>query len=191
MLLSYQFKLLPTPAQRAEIERWLDMLRHQYNYLLEDRFDWWQLNRNDCVIPQGEFCQISCSIIPPSLRDNPNYYSQKKQLPILKNDRPWYKNIYSQVLQEMVKRVELAFSRFIKGDENGKRSGKPRFKNRNRYRTFTYPQLDNKSLIWNKINLPKLGLVKLIKHRHEPDGFKIKTGLVTRKADGYYITLIN
>jgi transposase len=98
MLLSYQYKLLPDIYQRTEIERWLDMLRHQYNYLLQDRFNWWQLNRNDCVIPQGEFCQISCTITPPSLRDNPNYYSQKKQLPILKKNRPWYCDIYSQVL---------------------------------------------------------------------------------------------
>jgi putative transposase len=45
------------------------------------------------------------------------------------------------VLQDVVKRVKVTMSRFLKGDSNGKRSGKPRFKARNRYRTFTYPQM--------------------------------------------------
>jgi len=55
----------------------------------------------------------------------------------LKAERAWYKEIHSQVLQDMVKRVGKAFERFVKGDKNGKRSGKPRFKGKNRYRTFT------------------------------------------------------
>ncbi|PPT10535.1 ISSoc5 transposase [Geitlerinema sp. FC II] len=44
-------------------------------------------------------------------------------------------------MQEMVKRVDLALARFIKGDKNGKRSGKPRFKGKNRYRTFAYQRV--------------------------------------------------
>ncbi len=41
----------------------------------------------------------------------------------------------------------------------------------------------------NLINLPKLGNIKLILHRPIPEGFKIKTASVTKKADGYYVTL--
>jgi len=33
------------------------------------------------------------------------------------------------------------------------------------------------------------GKVKVILHRPIPDGFKIKTASVTKKADGYYLTL--
>jgi putative transposase len=33
------------------------------------------------------------------------------------------------------------------------------------------------------------GMVKVILHRPIPDGFKIKTASVTKKADGYYLTL--
>jgi putative transposase len=39
------------------------------------------------------------------------------------------------------------------------------------------------------IHLPKLGDIKLILHRPIPDGFKVKTVSVTKKADGYYVTL--
>ena len=51
----------------------------------------------------------------------------------LKKERDWYADIHAHVLQDMVKRVDLAFGRFIFGDGNGKRSGKPRFKGKNRY----------------------------------------------------------
>lgn len=41
----------------------------------------------------------------------------------------------------------------------------------------------------NLINLPMLGKIKVILHRPLADGFKIKTASVTKKADGYYLTL--
>ena len=41
----------------------------------------------------------------------------------------------------------------------------------------------------NLISLPMFGIVKVILHRPIPDGFKIKTASVTKKADGYYLTL--
>ncbi len=119
---------MPTSSQRREIDRWLDMLRAQYNYLLAERFNWWKYNRCDLVIPQGEYCLRCCEIGSGELKDNPNWHSQSASLPKLKRERPWYKDIYSQVLQDCVKRVRLAFDRFIAGDSKGNRSGRPRFK---------------------------------------------------------------
>ena len=158
------------------------MLCSQYNYLLSDRFNWYEQNRT-----QVNACPLVCHL--PELRDNPDYFSQKKTLPQLKKTHPWYREIYSQVFQDVVKRVKLTFDRFLKGDSNGKRSGKPRFKARNRYRTFTYPQMKDGCLQGNLINLPMFGKVKVVLHRPIPDGFKIKTASVTKKADGYYLTL--
>jgi putative transposase len=121
---TYQYKLIPTANQRQEIDRWLDMLRHQYNYLLADRFRWWQMNRCNLVtrfgweasypkavtvIPQGDYCLRWCEIGSGELRNNPDWHSQSATLPQLKQERPWYKDIYSQVLQDCVKRVKLAF----------------------------------------------------------------------------------
>jgi len=158
------------------------MLCAQYNYLLADRFNWYEQNRSPV-----NACPLVCHL--PELRVNPDYYSQKKTLPQLKKDRPWYKDIYSQVLQDVVKRVKLTFNRFLKGDSNGKRSGRPRFKQLSRYRTFTYPQIKQDCLQGNKINLPKLGKIKVIVHRPRPEGFKIKTVSISKKADGFYVTL--
>ena len=185
---TYQYKLKPTASQRQEIERWLDMLRHQYNYLLADRFNWWQYNRCYLVVPQGESCWRWCEIGSQQLRNNPDWHSQSASLPLLKQQRPWYKDIYSQVLQDCVKRVKKAFDRYISGDSKGSRSGRPRFKNKNRYRTFTYPKVKEENLVGNTIKLPKLGVLKFIKSRKIDDGFKLKTASITRKSDGYYIS---
>ncbi|EDX73253.1 hypothetical protein MC7420_4500 [Coleofasciculus chthonoplastes PCC 7420] len=162
-----------TVQQVIELDRWLAMLCAQYNYLLADRFNGYEQNRSPV-----NACPLICHL--PELQDNPDYYSQKKTLPQLKKTHPWYKEIYSQVLQDVVKRVKVTFERFIKGDSNGQRSGKPRFKARNRYRTLTYPQMKEGCLQGNLINLPMLGKVKVILHRSIPDGFKIKTASVTR-----------
>ena len=182
MITAYQYKLRPTKQQAIEIDRWLSMLCSQYNYLLADRFDWFERNRSPV-----NACPLVCHL--PELRDNPDYYSQKKTLPNLKKTHPWYSEIYSQVLQDVVKRVKVSFDRFIKVDSNGERSGKPRFKQRSRYRTFLYPQIKNDCLQDNLINLPMFGKVKVILHRPIPDGFKVKTVSITKKADGYYATL--
>ncbi|WP_424094976.1 RNA-guided endonuclease InsQ/TnpB family protein [Moorena producens] len=182
MRAAYQYRLRLTKNQEREVERWLDMLRHQYNYLLADRFNWYEQNR--CSINS---CPLVCYL--PDLRNNPDYFSQKKTLPQLKKDRPWYKVVQSQVLQDCVKRVDLAFKRFLKGDSNGKKSGRPRFKSKDRYKSFTFPSLSKDPINGNILTLPKFGKVKMIYHRPIPEGFKIKTATITRKSDGYYVTL--
>ena len=182
MRLTYQFRLRPTNSQIDKIEHWLSMLQAQYNYLLADRFDWYEHNR--CRV---DACPLTCSIAEP--RNNPDYHSQKKSFPQLKKNRPWYGEIQSQVLQDCAKRVKVAFDRFLKGDCNGKRSGKPRFKPLSRYRTFTFPQVKQDCIQGKHISLPKLGKLKVIFHRPIPDGFTIKTASITRKADGYYLSL--
>ena len=183
MRLTYQYKLRPTADQAAQMSAWLDMLRCQYNWLLGERFDWWAMNR--CAV---NACPLTCSITAP--KERPNYYQQKRSLTVLKRERPWYKTVQSQVLQEMVKRVELAVARFVKGDSNGQRSGRPRFKKQGRYRTFTFPQVKSDCIQDSRIQLPKLGRIKLIVHRPIPDGFAIETATVTRKADGWYVGLL-
>jgi len=179
---AYQYKLRPTKQQAQEIDRWLSMCCAQYNYLLADRFNWYEQNR--CPI---NACPLVCHL--PELRDNPEYFGQKRTLPKLKQTHPHYKDVYSDVLQDVVKRVKTTFDRFLKGDSNGKRSGKPRFKSRSRYRTFLYPRIKYDCISNGKILLPKLGNIKVILHRSLPDGFKIKTASITKKTDGYYVTL--
>jgi len=182
MRISYQYRIKPTKKQAEKINTTLEMLRCQYNYLLAQRFDWYEQNR--CPIDR---CTLICYL--PELKEKPSYYSQKASLTQLKINRPWYKEVHSQVLQEVPKKVEIAFDRWLKGDTNGKKSGRPRFKGQGSYKTFTYPQFKKEHFVNNKITLSKIGTVKVVVHRQIPDGFDIKTVSITKKADGYYVTL--
>ncbi len=165
------------------MDEWLELLRKQYNYRLAERFNWWEQNRCDVNACSLTVCHL------PQLKDQPNFYSQKRDLVNTKVLFPDYKAIHSQVLQDCIERVHKAFERWLKGDSNGRRLGKPRFKGVGRYRSFTFPQMKQHYVQGKFIYLPMIGWVKFIQHRPLPDGFKIKTATITRKADGWYVTL--
>ena len=197
MKYTYQYRLLPTTAQKLELNYWLRVCRYWYNLQLGERFNWWEQNRT-----YSDSCPLICYL--PELKEQPNYYNQKKQLPILKQDLVtvgWSKEqldftrIPSQTLQEVSKRADKTFSRFIKGDRNGKRSGKPRFKNKARYRSLV---LEGQAATMHScsvggkylyLGLPKIGLIKVRTHRHNPHGAVLKQVQIIKKADGWYINL--
>jgi putative transposase len=138
----------------------------------------------------------------PELKDKPEFYGQKKQLPELKRDLVtvgWsqelldFNTVPSQTLQEVCTRVKLAFNRYVAGDKNRKRSGKPRIKSASRFRSMVFEgvKLHSCSLKgkWLYISLPKIGLIKVRHHRALPDGAILKSVQVIKKADGWYINL--
>lgn len=156
--------------------------------------DWWERNR--CAINS---CPLVCHL--PELADNPYYTDLKAQLPLLKTDLvivQWsgelldFKSVYSTILQDVyTSRLKKAMDRYIQGDSNGKRSGRPRFKTQADYRSFKFPQakqawLDDKNGV---LHLPFVGGMQIRLHRPLPDGFKLKTVQVIKKADGWYVNL--
>lgn len=183
MRTAYQYRLRLTTAQQATIDQWLELARRQYNYRLAERFTWYEQNRCDI-----NACPLICYL--PELKDRPDFYSQKRDLVNSKKQFPEYKELPSHTLQDVIARVEKTFDRWLSGDSNGKRSGKPRFKGQGRYRSITFPDPVKPEHINGRfIQLPKIGKLKLHLHRPIPDGFKVKTAAITKKVDGYYITL--
>jgi putative transposase len=195
VLYNYQYRLKPTTEQKLVLNGWLRICQYWYNRQLGERFDWWERNRS-----YSDRCSLICHL--PELKDKPEFYGQKKQLPIIKQDLVsvgWsgelldFASVPSQTLQEVCKRVELSFSRYIKGDINKKRSGKPRFKNTARFRSMVFEgaKLHSCSIggKWLYLTLPKIGIVKVRHHRALPDGAVLKQTQIIKKADGWYINL--
>ncbi|WP_226593295.1 RNA-guided endonuclease InsQ/TnpB family protein, partial [Microseira wollei] len=192
MKVTYQYQFYPDTKQKHQFNYWLRVSRYWYNRQLGDRLDWWEMNRTAV-----NACPLISSIAQP--REKPNYYSQKQQLPVIKQDlvRVFHSGelldlarVDSTILQEVSKRVDKAFERFIMGDSNGNSSGKPRFKTVSDFRTMTFATAKNDwvKLVrkrWMYIRLPKLGAVKVRMHRPIPSGFKVKQISVTKKADGW------
>lgn len=183
MRTAYQYRLRLTRAQQATIDQWLELCRRQYNYRLAERFNWYEQNRCDI-----DACPLMCHL--PELKDRPDFYWQKRDLVNSKKLFPEYKELPSHTLQDVIARVEKTFDRWLSGDSNGKRSGKPRFKGQGRFRSIAFPDPIKPEHIQGRfIQLPKIGKLKMILHRPLPDGFKVKTAAIIKKVDGYYITL--
>jgi putative transposase len=164
---TYQYKLKPTPEQAHMLERTLMLCRHVYNAAIGERREAWQK------------CGVSVS-----------YYQQKAELPSIKEAMPEYSEVNGQVLQDVVLRVERAFQAFLRRVKADERSGYPRFHGRNRYASFTYPQvgehggarLDNGFLVLSKIG-------RIAVRWSRPLEGTPKTVTIRREADGWYMSI--
>ena len=187
MLITYQYKLCPTPEQASTMEVWGELLRRHYNYALAQRLDW--LRRTRCQIDR-------CSIVSEPIGDIPDkvdYYTQASELRQTKELFPEYKNIYADCQQQNLMRLDKAWKRWLIPDNKGKRGGRPRFKKRGDICSFTFPRVNcqkaGANLVGNILKLSKIGEIEVILHRPIPDGFTIKQATLVRKADGWYASL--
>jgi putative transposase len=88
---TFKYKLKPTPEQEQAMEFILRRCRELYNAALQERRDAWQQ------------CGVSVTIA-----------GQSAQLPAVKEVRPDYHDIHSQVLQDVLTRLERAFQAFFR-----------------------------------------------------------------------------
>jgi putative transposase len=106
---------------------------------------------------------------------------------------PEYQKVHSQVLQDVLRRVDRGFANFFERLERRKmgaftKAGYPRFKPAWRYSSITYPQAQNYKIIDGHVVLPKIGELRVFMHRN-PIG-EIKTMTVKRDRVGdWYIML--
>jgi len=161
---TYKFRLYPSKAQVKTFEHWLDLCRELYNAALQERRDAWKLNR------------VSVS-----------YFDQSKQLPEIKTTRQDVADVNSQVLQDVLRRLDKTFKAFFSRVKKGEKAGFPRFKNQKRFNSFCFPQVENSSVRIenNKLNLPKIGKLKIKLSRNIVG--KIKTCTIKREIDKWFV----
>ncbi|ANV85421.1 transposase [Picosynechococcus sp. PCC 7003] len=176
--LTYEYRIYPTRDQLSLMEEWLDTCRRVYNYALAERRDWIQSRK--CPI---NACSIQREFIYPMDAEKPTYYCQKRNLTAARKDNSFLQNVHSQVLQEVIGRLEKAFNALWNSG-----FGFPRFKKR--FRSFNFPQLGKNPIGDNQIKLPVFGWVKTVMHRPIPVGFEAKQARVVKRASGWYIQLV-
>ncbi len=160
---TFKYRLYPTHKQQEILQWTLDRCRELYNAALSERRDAYKYTGKGVT-----------------------FYEQKRELPGIKEIREEYKDIYSHVLQEVLNRLDKAYKAFFRRIKNGEKPGYPRFQGRDRYDSFTYPQVENCAihLKGGKIALPKIGHIKIKLHR-EIQG-KIKTCTIKRDGEHWY-----
>ena len=177
--MNYRYRIYPSLEQASRMVSWLEACRGVYNYALGERKDWSKSRR--CAI---NACSLKAEYIIPADVPYPGYYAQKRALTAAKQRFAHLKDVQSQVLQDVVGRVESAFAA---RKERG--HGFPRFKKFGQYRSFLFPQVKADCIQGNQIKLAKLGWMPIVLHRPIPDGFTVKTVRVIRKHSGWYATL--
>src|SRR5659263_196991 len=162
---AYMFRIYPNKNQEVKMVRTLNTCRHLYNDALAERKKQAKLNR----------LKKQFDVFPWGKPEWIFYEDQANDLSEYKTD--FQKETHSQVLQNVLKRVQKSMENFFRG------SGYPRFKGRNRYDSFTYPQ-SGFELKDGKLILSKIGNIKIILHRDIAG--KIKTCTIKRDVDQWY-----
>ncbi len=162
---SFQFSLRPTTKQARALCAQLDECRWLYNELLAQR--------------KLSFEELDISLTK---------YQQLMFLPELKEERPALMGIHSQVLQNVVDRLDKAFQAFFRRAKVGEKPGFPRFQGMHRYNSFCYPQ-SGFDIVNGRLKLSKIGNIRIKMHR--PIEGTIKTCTLRQNASGDWIVSLS
>jgi len=114
---------------------------------------------------------------------SPCYYEQKKALPVWKKAHLELKEVHSQTLQDVVKRVDLAFQAFFRRVKAGEAPGFPRMKGEGVYDSFTFTQ-SGYALSDDTLTMFHVGAVKVVLHR--PMDGVVKTLTISRRGGKWF-----
>lgn len=162
MKFSYKYRLFPAKRHIQKLESTLEFSRELYNSALEHRICEWRKAR------------VSIT-----------YRDQANSLPEIKASRPEFQEIYSQVLQDVLRRLDKNFKAFFRRGR-----GLPRLKSRNWYKSITYPQSGWTFIGNNRISISKIGIIKIKQHRPFPKNAILKT-LTLKGEPNYWYAVIS
>src|SRR5690348_14132982 len=107
---TFKYKLQPTSDQERALAFVVRRCCELYNAALQERRDAWQK------------CGVNITVA-----------TQSAELPAIKDVRPEYRDVHSQVLQDVLTRLDRAFQAFFGRVTAGETPGYPRFQGANRY----------------------------------------------------------
>jgi len=154
----FKYKLYPSKSQTNILEEQLELCRQAHNLLLD-------------------YCKQQYQ----ETGKNPTQFDLNNLLITIKRLRPELSLVFSQVLQNITKRIKDGYTNFYARRKAGLKAGLPRFKKYGWYKSITYPQFGFK-IEGNKLVISKIGTVLIRQHR-EIQG-QIKTLTVKRMPSG-------
>ena len=161
---SYKFRIYPNAHQSEILDQTLNTCRIFYNNSLDER----------------RFVYINSG-------ESISYRDQQDALPSRKEHNDFLSQIHSQVLQDVLHRVDRSFKNFFRRVKQNQKVGFPRFKGKNRYTSFVYPQ-SGFVLNDNHLQLSKIGSIRIKKHRAIPINAKIKTCTLKKNVDHWFVS---
>ena len=172
MLKSFKTEINPTQEQKSRINRTIGTCRYVYNFYLAYNKE---LHDNGKKFMTGK--SFSVWLNNEYIPNNP--------------DKAWIKDVYSKAVKKSIEDGCSAFTRFFKHQ-----SAFPNFKKKGKSDVKMYFVKNNPkdcACERHRIKIPTLGWVRLKEKGYIPttkDGWKIKSGTVSIKADRYYVSVL-
>jgi putative transposase len=159
---SYKYKINPTKSQKELINKHIGSCRFVFNLALETKQTAYAGNKI-----------------------NLNCFDLINQLPNLKKECEWLKEINSQSLQQSITHLDNAFTRFFKGQGDF-----PKFKKKTSRQSFNIPQNINIDFDENKLFIPKFKKgINIILHRSFKGNIKQAT-IIKTPTDKYFVSVL-
>jgi putative transposase len=162
---NYRYRIEPSEAVQAELKHHIDTCRQLYNHYLYEL-------RNT-----GEYM---------------SYTAMQNMLPALKDWWDELNNVYSKVLQMVVRRVSDNLDRLKEKKDNGQKVGMLKWKSPREYRSLIYNQsgfeLKNTS-DQTVLELSKIGEMPIHLHRDIPDDARVKQVTVKQEKTGEWYAI--
>jgi len=172
LLKSFKTEINPTEEQKVKIRKTIGTCRYIYNFYLA---------HNKELHDNGEKFKSGKSF---SVWLNNEYLPQNP-------DKLWIKEVSSKSVKHSIENGCVAFTRFFKHQ-----SAFPNFKKKGRSDVKMYFVKNNPKdcrCERHRINIPSLGWVRMKEKGYFPttkDGYVIKSGHVSIKADRYYVSVL-
>ena len=172
MLKSFKTEINPTLKQKIKINKTIGTCRYIYNFYL---------SHNKALYDKGEKFMSGKSF---SVWLNNDYLPNNP-------DKLWIKEVSSKSVKKSIEDGCDAFTKFFKHQ-----SGFPNFKKKGKSDVKMYFVKNNPkdcTCERHRIKVPTLGWVRLKEKGYIPttkDGWTIKSGTVSKKADRYYISVL-
>ena len=160
---TYKYKLKPTKKQEQIFAAWLGACRFVYNCSLEYK-----------ILMYSKYGKKI------------SRFDIQNELPECKKELTWLKQVHSQVLQDVIERLDKTYQTFFRG------GGFPKFAKKDKFKSFKFAQgikiISNIPNRIGKVKLPKIGIVNYINSRNF-DG-KIKRTSITKEYNGWFISFM-
>ena len=161
MYKGYEYRIYPNKKQEVLLNKTFGCVRYIYNWGLSKKIKYYQ-EQNKTL----------------------SSFDLTKELPILKQEKEWLKEIDAQALQQSLRHLDNSFTKFFR-----EKKGFPKFKSKHNNRQ-SYATITNVHLLpeINKIQIPKLGKVKVRIDRLPKGTFKTCTVKKT-PTNKYFVVL--
>ena len=163
---AYKYELDPSNQQRTKLFQHAGTARFTYNWGLAERVRLYK-----------------------ETGKSPNAIEQHRELNKLKKTVfPWMYEVSKCAPQEALRNLDQAFKNFYRRIKNGdKKKGFPKFKKKGVHDSFRLTGLIR--VVGHRIQLPRLGRLRLKEKRETYHDGRILSATVSRKADRWFVSL--